>query len=212
MTWKMRALGEVARILGGSTPRRGHAEYWNGEIPWVTPTDLPPIGHSLVVVSQTSERITQVGLDSSSAQLLPPGTVLFSSRASIGKVAIAGVPLATNQGFANFVAGEELNNRFLAYALQRYTSEITDLAGSTTFKEVSKGALKKFEVPVPPVAEQVRIVAILDQLNSLRMEAAALLAQLDGLAPDLLEAAFSERLSGAWYREMASALRELVAA
>ena len=183
MRWPMVPLGAIAEIVGGSTPSREVAEYWDGSIPWVTPTDLPMPGKGIAALkdTDTAGRITEQGLASSAANLLPLGTVLFSSRATIGKLAITEVPAATNQGFANFIPGPAVYNRYLAWALQFHTPNIERLAGSTTFKEVTKTALKAFRIPLPSLSEQRRIVEILDQANrllKLRREADAKCSQV----------------------------------
>jgi type I restriction enzyme S subunit len=168
MKWPITKLDDIAVIRGGSTPKRNTESFWNGDIAWVTPTDLPMPGERIADVFETKEKITDEGLKSISAQLLEPGTVLFSSRASIGKIGIARIPLVTNQGFANFTPKPGLDSKYLAYCLQQFTSEITQLAGSTTFKEVSRGSIKNFKIPLPPISEQRRIVEILDQADALR--------------------------------------------
>ena len=100
MGWPTIELGSAAEMRGGATPRRDNPAYWNGDIPWVTPSDLPPPAKGILDVENSADAISEEGLDSCSANLLPSGTVLFSSRASIGKIGIAAVPLTTNQGFA----------------------------------------------------------------------------------------------------------------
>ncbi|MCK9276349.1 MAG: restriction endonuclease subunit S [Syntrophales bacterium] len=192
MKWYTPALGQVATITGGSTPRRNKAEYWNGAIPWLTPTDLPMPGEGIADVIDTSSKITQEGLAATSAQLLPVGTVLFSSRATIGKLGISRVPLATNQGFANFIPKRFVDAKYLAYCLLHHKTEITALAGSTTFKEVTKTALKKFRVPLPPLSEQRRIVEILDQADALRKKRAEADAKAARILPALFYRMFGE--------------------
>ena len=184
--WPRRPLTEVAELVGGSTPARDTPEYWGGEIPWVTPTDLPMPGEGIARVAATRQTITRAGLDSCAAVLVPPGTVLFSSRATIGKLAVAEVPLATNQGFANLIPRSVVTPRFLAYALWFHMEDITRLAGSTTFKEVSRGRLANFEIPLPPLAEQERIVRVLDAAEELRR----LRAQADRRTADLIPSLF----------------------
>ncbi len=154
---------DVAEIVGGGTPKTHIDEYWNGDIIWLSPTDLGSIGE-IVAVSDSAKKITKVGLNSSSAKLLPIGTNLFSSRASIGKIGIAQTELATNQGFANFICKPVIYNRYLAFCFSRFWSDIENLSNSTTFKEVSKGSLKEFQIPLPPLEEQKRIVEKLDEL------------------------------------------------
>lgn len=186
MRWPTPTLGQIATITGGSTPSRTQEEYWNGSILWLTPTDLPMPGKGIADVSDTAGKITEEGLAAISAQLLPVGTVLFSSRATIGKLGISRVPLATNQGFANFIPKNFVDAKYLAYCLLHYTAEITALAGSTTFKEVTKTALKKFKIPLPALSEQRRIVEILDQADQLRKKR----AEADAKAARILPALF----------------------
>ena len=186
MTWPFVPLETLARVSGGSTPKRSVDVYWNGNVPWVTPSDLPAPGACISDVTETEDYITQEGLRSCSASLLPPGTVLFSSRATIGKIGIARVPLATNQGFVNFTPGPGIETRYLAYALRFFTPQIAALAGSTTFKEVSRGAIRKFSIPLPHLSEQQRIVEILDQIEALQRKR----VQANGKSRRILQALF----------------------
>ncbi len=191
MAWPMAELNTVAEIRGGATPRRDNPIYWNGDIPWVTPTDLPALGEGISELDSTTEAITNEGLASCSARLLPPGTVLFSSRATIGKVGIATVPLATNQGFANFIPKSGVESRYLAWCLHHAADRVAGLAGSTTFKEVSKSSFGRFRIPIPPLSEQRHIVDILDQADRLRR----LRAEGDAKAARILPALFIEMFS-----------------
>jgi type I restriction enzyme S subunit len=140
------------------------------------------------VVTVSKERITKKGLDNSSATLVPAGTVLFSSRATIGKVAVANMPLTTNQGFVNFIPKPTISSRFLAYTLWNNRENIARLAGSTTFKEVSRSAIRKFKISVPPLPEQERIVNLLDEADALRK----LRNQADKRNAELIPALFNE--------------------
>ncbi len=152
-TWEWAKLGKIATIVGGGTPRRDTPEYYeNGTIPWVTPTDVKPNG--ILTIFETAEKITEKALGKSSAKLLPTGTVLFSSRASIGKIAIAGRALATNQGFANLIPKSLLDFRYLAYGLRYFAKDIERLGSGTTYIEVAKSSLKEFYFPLAPLKEQ----------------------------------------------------------
>jgi type I restriction enzyme, S subunit len=186
VNWLKVKLGEIAKVVGGSTPRRENKEFWDGTIAWVTPTDLSMPGQHINLINETSSYITEKGLSSCSAQILPIGTVLFSSRATIGKVGIAQVPLTTNQGFANFIPKNVIDSKFLAYVLMFSAKNIESLAGSTTFKEVTKTSIRKYEISLPPPTEQRRIVEILDQADKLRRQR----AEADQKAERILPALF----------------------
>jgi len=194
--WEWKKLDIITKIVGGGTPRTNIDEYWdNGNIVWLSPTDLGSIGE-IIEVSDSKDKITTQGLENSSAKLLPIGTVLYSSRATIGKIAINTVEVSTNQGFANFICNKELLNKYLAYALCRFTEDITNLSNSTTFKEVSKSSLKEFNIPLPPFSEQQRIVAKLDSLFEKIDKAIALhvknMEEADGFMASALSDVFSE--------------------
>lgn len=192
MSWPMVELGNAAEFQGGATPRRDNPAFWGGSIPWVTPTDLPALGAGITDVEHTKDRITREGLVSCATRILPPSTVLFSSRASIGKIGIAAVPLATNQGFINLIPHHGLNSRYLAWCLHFHVDRIAALAGSTTFKEVSKSSLKRFCIPFPSISEQQHIVKILDQADRLRRLRVESNAKAERIVPALFIRAFGD--------------------
>ena len=164
-TRQEKPLWEVSEIIWGGTPKTWVSEYWeNGDIFRTTPTDLWDIWE-IIELTHTAKKITKLWLERSSAKLLPPWTVLFSSRASIGKIAISKEFISTNQWFASFVCWESLFNRYLTYCLVRFIPEITALSNSTTFKEVSKWSIKDFKIPLPPLDQQKVIVAHLDEVS-----------------------------------------------
>ena len=107
--WTMTKLADVATIQGGGTPSRSEPSYFGGNLPWVTPTDLEPIG-KIVPLGDVAETLTSAGLQNSSAKLIPAGSVLFSSRASIGKIAVTDRECATNQGFINLTPKPDIAN------------------------------------------------------------------------------------------------------
>jgi type I restriction enzyme, S subunit len=177
-SWTTVKLADIATIQGGATPSRAEAAYFGGDIPWVTPTDLPPIGR-IAVLGDVAELLTKAGLVNSSAKLIAAGSVLFSSRASIGKIAVTDRECATNQGFINLTPkADAVCPWFLAYLLARYTYELRALAGKTTFLEIPRSKFKEFEVAIPPLLEQHRIVARIkectervEEIESLRASA-----------------------------------------
>jgi len=174
VAWEQVALQDVAKVVGGSTPRRDNPSFWDGDIPWLTPTDLPSLGSGVTNVCETTSHITEEGFKGTSLSLLPPSTVVFSSRATIGKVGVTSVPITTNQGFVNFIPNERIEPRYLAWVLYQHVEQIAALSGSTTFKEVSRTSLKKFRIPLPPKDEQRRIAHLLDaahEIQRLRKEA-----------------------------------------
>ena len=161
--WEEKELGKVTEVVGGGTPSTLVSNYWNGDVVWVTPKDLGRLNSD--TVTSSLKGITQKGLEKSSAKLLPKGSVVLSSRAPIGYVAIAGTPLATNQGCRSFVCKENLYNRFLYYFLI-YSRELLKAGGSgSTFSEISGSKLKKIKILLPPLSEQKKIVAHLDSLS-----------------------------------------------
>ena len=122
--WQSHTLEEVARIRGGGTPSRANGAFFGGDIPWVTPTDLPPIGR-LTMLGSVKGSITAAGLANCSAKLIPEGSVLFSSRASIGKIAVANRVCTTNQGIVNFIPDRSrVDTWFLAYLLCYHTGDL----------------------------------------------------------------------------------------
>jgi type I restriction enzyme, S subunit len=190
--WNTYRLDEIALIQGGGTPKRSEAAFFGGNITWVTPTDLPAIG-IVRKLNGTKETITDLGLSKSSAKLIRPGSVLFSSRATIGKIAITNEPCATNQGFANFTPYQDkIDLWFLAFLLCRFTPEIKALAGKTTFLEIPRGKLKGFSAKVPPLLDQHNIVArikeCMDRVDEIERLRAEVVEEANYLAPSLYAA------------------------
>jgi len=140
-------LEEVAEITGGSTPSRKVENYWNGEIPWLTPTDVTK--HKEIQLGATKEYITKDGLKNISNKIYPVGSILFCSRATIGFAIINSVPMATNQGFSNFICNSKISNYFLYFLLKHCTPELTRLAGGSTFLEISKASIRRFKIVLP---------------------------------------------------------------
>jgi type I restriction enzyme, S subunit len=174
-SWQEKELGEVCEVVGGGTPSTSQSEYWGGKYAWVTPKDLGKL--DTVEIGKTNKTITIEGLKNSSAKLLPVGSVILSSRAPIGYVAINNVEMATNQGCRSFVCGNKIYNRFLYYFLDHNT-ELLRLHGSgSTFSEISGSKLKKIKIPLPFVAEQKKIVVRLDALTAKARELKILQSQ-----------------------------------
>lgn len=186
MSWRQTTLGEIADIVSGSTPRSGVPHYWDGAVAWATPTDLSRLDGKHL--DKTDRMITEAGLNECSARLLPPGSVLFSSRAPIGLVAINTAPMATNQGFKSFVPRPEVNADYLYWWLKANRKQLEDLGNGATFKEVSKAVVSRVKFPLPPLTEQRRIAAILDKADAIRRKREQALI----LADDFLRSVFLE--------------------
>jgi type I restriction enzyme, S subunit len=167
MNVKMTRLDQCCQIISGSTPKTSVKNYWGGKIYWATPKDLSDLKSSYI--DETPRTITEEGLNSCGAEVLPVNSVLFSSRAPIGHVAINRVPMATNQGFKSFIPDrEKLDAGFLYYWLSDNKDYFNNLGNGATFKEVSKAIVSRVEIPLPPIDQQKRIAAILDKAEELR--------------------------------------------
>ncbi|VXD20431.1 Restriction modification system DNA specificity domain protein (fragment) [Planktothrix serta PCC 8927] len=165
-SWKWVRIGDIGNVVGGGTPKTDQSEYYaDHDIPWITPSDL--YGLSGKFVSRGKKDISLLGLQKSSAQLMPTGTVVFSSRAPIGYVAIAKNDLSTNQGFKSCVPFCLEMSEYIYYFLKFAAREIDYQASGTTFKEISGKEFSLIMIPIPPLKEQKRIVERVDYLMSL---------------------------------------------
>ncbi len=162
--WDVRALGDVATIIGGGTPSTLNSAYWNGDIQWFTPAEL---SDSKKYISKSERTITERGLKESSAKLLPKGTVLLTTRASIGITAILENPACTNQGFQSLIAKNNFCNEFLYYVIPLIKNEMLSRASGSTFAEISAKKLSSITFPFPPLAEQQRIAKALSDVDAL---------------------------------------------
>ena len=162
-SWKWVQLKSIGQIIGGGTPKTSVADYWNGDISWITPADLGKNTSKWILKGAKS--ITQKGLDESSAKLMPEGSIIYSSRAPIGHIAIAAHELCTNQGCKSFVPDAQfITTEWAYYMLIARTRDIQSRASGTTFKEISGKGVGETWVSLPPIAEQQRIVAKVEEL------------------------------------------------
>jgi len=186
--WRQLRLGDIGLIVGGGTPSRQKTEYWGGSIPWLTPGELTRKRSKFVYDSQ--DRITDLGLSASGAKLLPAESLMITSRASIGFCALAGVSMATNQGFKNLVPGDEVDPSYLYFLGQTLAREMIRRASGTTFLEISGSEFKRIEIRLPPLDQQRHIAGVLDTSDEViraHTEQRAKLWRLRaGLSADLL--------------------------
>lgn len=160
--WETTTLGAIATLGGGTTPSKGEKGYWqNGTVPWATPTDITSLPTGCDRISKTEVEVSERALAECSLTLNPPGTVLMTSRATIGYAAINDVPMTTNQGFINFRCGERADPQFILYWLMAKREFLVAAAGGSTFKELSRGTAKLLPILLPPLDEQRRIAEVL---------------------------------------------------
>ena len=164
--WKEYKLSDIGTIVGGATPSTKDASnYDDGEIAWLTPKDLSSFTERYI--SRGERNITEKGFKSSSTQMLPANTVLFSSRAPIGYVAIAANEMCTNQGFKSIIPNSKVDYLFLYYLLKYKKNAIEGMGSGTTFKEVSGNVMKNIEVQIPTdINIQKKIADVLDKIDS----------------------------------------------
>ncbi len=164
MEYRRITLNEAGTIVSGATPKTSDASNFGGDIPWITPADLS--GYTKKYIAKGARNISQKGYESCSTVLMPAGSVLFSSRAPIGYVAIARNPICTNQGFKSIIPNSDIDSEFLYYQLKYLRKQIQELGSGTTFKEISAKKFGTVNIIVPPLPEQERIVARIEELFS----------------------------------------------
>ena len=181
----MAKLGEVCTIVSGSTPKTSVTSYWDGNIKWITPAEL---NEDTFYIMDSVRHITEEGKEKTGLSYLPTGTVILSSRAPIGKTAIAGCEMCCNQGFKNLICSDAVYNEYLYFFLKSKTDYLNSLGRGATFKEISKSIVENIEIPLPEVNQQKEIAEKfkkLERLISLRKQQ---LAKLD----ELVKARFVE--------------------
>ena len=174
----MAKLGEVCTIVSGSTPKTSVTSYWDGNIKWITPAEL---NEDTFYIMDSVRHITEEGKEKTGLSYLPTGTVILSSRAPIGKTAIAGCEMCCNQGFKNLICSDAIYNEYLYFFLKSKTDYLNSLGRGATFKEISKSIVESIEIPLPEVNQQKEIAEKfkkLEQLISLRKQQ---LSKLDEL-------------------------------
>lgn len=181
----MARLGDVCEVVLGTTPKSNVSEYWDGEINWVTPAEL---SDDTTIIYESQRKITERAVKDSSLKSFPAGTVILSSRAPIGKVAIAGVEMYCNQGFKNLICSERIHNKYLFWFLKGKTDFLNSLGRGATFKEISKRIVENIEIPLPHIEKQKNFAANLDKLSNLISLRKQQFAKLD----ELVKARFVE--------------------
>ena len=186
--WRKTTIGACAEILQGGTPSTTNSRFWGGSVIWVTPSEITKL--PTMYIDDSERKITEEGVQNSSARLLPAGTILLCTRATIGDLAIARRPMTTNQGFKNLVCNPDVHNIFFAYLLRTLKPIMLSLAIGTTFLEISKRNLSSIEISVPNYPEQKAIADVLTamdkEIKDLEDERDKMIQIREGAMDDLL--------------------------
>ena len=178
-------LGEICEIVSGSTPKTGIAEYWDGNLKWITPAEIDDESY---IITDSARKLTELGVKKTGLSPFPSGTVILSSRAPIGKVAIAGCEMYCNQGFKNLICSDRINNRYLYWFLKGNTAYLNSLGRGATFKEISKKIVSDIEINVPEISQQLAAVDALERISEIIRLRKNQLQKLD----ELIKARFVE--------------------
>ena len=181
----MAKLGEICTVVSGSTPKTSVASYWDGSIKWITPAEL---NNESFYITDSVRHITEEGKEKTGLSSFPAGTVILSSRAPIGKTAIAGCEMCCNQGFKNLICSEKIYNEYLYFFLKSKTNYLNSLGRGATFKEISKSIVENIEVPLPDINQQKGIAEKFKKLEELLSLRKQQLTKLD----ELVKARFVE--------------------
>lgn len=174
----MARLGDVCTVVSGTTPKTSNPDFWDGDLNWITPAEL---SEDTVVVCESKRKTTLKGVQSCGLSPIPAGTVILSSRAPIGKTAIAGTEMYCNQGFKNLICSESIFNKYLFWFLRCNTEYLNSLGRGATFKEISKAIVEDIDIPLPDLPTQRRIAATLDKVSGGIALCKQMLADLDEL-------------------------------
>ena len=178
-------LGDICEIVSGSTPKTGVEEYWGGNLKWLTPAEL---NEDSYIITDSERKITKLAAEKTGLSSFPQGTVILSSRAPIGKVAIAGCEMYCNQGFKNLICSEEVYNKYLYWFLKGKKEYLNSLGRGATFKEISKSIVSEIEIALPSINEQKKVVEKFEKISKIIQLRRQELEKLD----DLIKARFIE--------------------
>ena len=196
--WRLVRLGDVVEVMGGSTPSRANSEYWGGSVPWAIPSELTELKSRYLTV--TKESITDAGMKSARLIAIPTGSILLTSRATIGVTAINTMPVVTNQGFQNLVVKNGIDSLWLYYGVSAMRRELERRAAGSTFLEVSHDSVRTLPIFLPPLAEQRAIAAVLDSIDEAIERTEAVIAATEQLRDALLHDLLTRGVPG-WHTE-----------
>ncbi len=181
--WTDTTIGSIATVVGGGTPDTTQKDNWDGNILWYTPSEIGKEKY----LSDSERRITNIGLKSSGAKLLPKGTILLTSRATIGECSIAAYECSTNQGFQSLIANQGVNNEFLFYLVASKRRELLKRACGSTFLEISANEVRKIKVKSPSIDEQNKIASLLALIDERIATQSRIIDKLQSLMSGIAE-------------------------
>ena len=185
--FQLMQIKEIGKVVSGATPKTNIKENWNGKHLWITSAEL---NDETFIVNDTERRITDEGVKNSAVNLLPKNTVLLSSRAPIGKTAIAGKDMYCNQGFKNIIPSNKINSIYLYTVLKNKTDYLNSLGRGATFKEISKEIVENIKIKVPPIELQNNFAHIVEEIDKQKFEFEKSLKKLEELQSALMQEYF----------------------
>ncbi len=190
MTKNMVRLGDICTVVSGTTPKTSVSEYWDGDIKWITPAEL---NEDSFYLHDSVRHITELGKEKTGLSYMPTGTVILSSRAPIGKTAIAACEMCCNQGFKNLICSDKIFNEYLYFFLSAKTEYLNSLGRGATFKEISKAIVENIMIPLPGIEDQKQIAARFVQVEDLIRLRKEQIQQLDQLVKSRFIELFGEK-------------------
>ncbi len=161
--WDVVRLGDVCEVVGGTTPSRSKPEYWGGDIPWVTPSEITELPG--MELTRSRETISAKGMTSAGLRVIPAGSVLLTSRATIGATAVNQIPVTTNQGFQNLIPNSQTDGTWLYYLATAMKRDLERRAAGSTFLEISRDGVRSLRVSLPPHLEQQKIATVIHTID-----------------------------------------------
>lgn len=202
--WNVKKFSDIGKIIGGGTPDTTKKEFWeNGNIAWAVPTDLSDLKTNYI--DRTERCITKKGLENSAAKLLPVGTVLITSRATIGECALNTIPMTTNQGFQSLICNSESNNLFFLYLIKFNKSKLIRKSHGTTFLEISKNNIIDLKFSIPTLKEQQKIASILSKVDELLQKTDQIIEQIQRLKKGLMQRLLTKGIGHTKFKKVKSA-------
>jgi len=196
--WQVVRLDEIADVIGGSTPSRDRNEFWGGSIPWAVPSEITSLTGRYLTT--TNECVTEAGLASAGLKTLPIGSILLTTRATIGAAAISTNPVATNQGFQNLVAKKGADSLWLYYCISSMKRELERRAAGSTFAEISRDSVRSLPILFPTLPEQRAIANVLDSIDQAIERTEEVISATEILRGSLLHELLTRGVPG-WHTE-----------